>query len=800
MNEKAFKVLEYSKIKELWSEQAVSAKVKETILDMEPYFDAYKVKEDLRSTTEGVDLIVQKGPLPIYGIYDIERIVNLSRKNGVLSMRNLLDIAYNLKTAMKVKTFLKGELPDVPGLLAMAQVLEPLEMIFSEIERCILSEDEMADNASSKLAKIRREIVRTGEDIKAKLSKMASSESNKTILQDGIVTMRDGRYVLPVKSEQAYKVPGMVHDRSKGGKTLFIEPQIIVNLNNQLKQQMLEEQAEITRILKELSDTISGVAKVILNNQKILYDMDYIMSKSKFSITMDGSSPKISENRRISIVKGRHPLIAKDQVVPITLMIGEDCQTLIITGPNTGGKTVTLKTVGLFTLMVQSGLHIPAEPESEFFVFKNIFADIGDEQSIEQSLSTFSSHMKNIVDISKTADSTSLILLDELGAGTDPTEGAALAISIMEYLRLKGSILLATTHYSEIKKYAIATDGVENASMEFDIQTLSPTYRLIVGIPGKSKAFEISRKLGLDQKVISRAEQLISTDDIKFEDLLGNLEESRKKAEDERDEAIMINLAMKRKKAKIDESYDKLEKQREEIIAKAKAEAREILSSARQTSRDIQKELNKLSLNQSLGERNKVIQESRRKIGVAEKALSESFVRKINAEPVSVDQLSIGTRVKLLTMNQNGVILSMPDNKGAVMVQIGALKIKAKLNEIAIVVDGTESKSRVKEKFPRKNSNTSLYRSKAMTISPKVDVRGMNLEEAWMKVEKHIDDAFIAGLSSTVVVHGRGEGILREGIRQRLRSNKQVDSIERPKYNEGGEGATIVKIRRDKND
>ncbi|XVG95503.1 endonuclease MutS2 [Eubacteriales bacterium KG125] len=800
MNEKAFKVLEYSKIKELWSEQAVSEKVKETILDMEPYFDVYKVKEDLRSTTEGVDLIVQKGPLPIYGIYDIERIVNLSRKNGVLSMRNLLDIAYNLKTAMKVKTFLKGELPDVPGLLAMAQVLEPLEMIFSEIERCILSEDEMADNASSKLAKIRREILRTGEDIKAKLSKMASSESNKTILQDGIVTMRDGRYVLPVKSEQAYKVPGMVHDRSKGGKTLFIEPQVIVNLNNQLKQQMLEEQAEIARILKELSDKVSGVAKAILNNQKILYDMDYIMSKSKFSIMMDGSSPKISENRRISIVKGRHPLIAKHQVVPITLTIGEECQTLVITGPNTGGKTVTLKTIGLFTLMVQSGLHVPAEPESEFFVFKNIFADIGDEQSIEQSLSTFSSHMKNIVDILKTADSTSLILLDELGAGTDPTEGAALAISIMEYLRLKGSILLATTHYSEIKKYAIATDGVENASMEFDIQTLSPTYRLIVGIPGKSKAFEISRKLGLDKKVINRAEQLISTDDIKFENLLANLEESRKKAEDERDEAIMINLAMKKKKAKIDESYDKLEKQREEIIAKAKAEAREILSSARQTSKDIQKELNKLSLNQSLGERNKVIQESRRKIGVAEKALSESFVRKINAEPVSVDQLSVGTRVKLLTMNQNGVILSMPDNKGAVMVQIGALKIKAKLNEIAIVVDGTESKARPKEKFLRKNSNTSLYRSKAMTVSPKVDVRGMNLEEAWMKVEKHIDDAFIAGLSSTVVVHGRGEGILRDGIRQRLRGNKHVASIEKPKYNEGGEGATIVKIRRDKND
>lgn len=810
MNQKALKVLEYSKIKALWAEQAVSPMCKEKIMGMEPYLDAFVIRDELRSTTEGVDLIVNKGPLPIYSIYDIEKHIELATKGRTLSMKNLIHISYNLKTCSRVKVFLKGDLPPIPGILAMAGVLEPLDNVYGEIDRCILSEEEMSDNASSELGRIRRELVRTGEEIKGKLAKMATSEANRSILQEGIVTMRDGRYVLPVKSEQAYKVPGMVHDRSKGGKTLFIEPQVIVNLNNQLRQLKLDEEAEILRILEELSKDVSSVAKMILNNQKILVDMDYIMSKSKLSLDMEGNAPEINLDfgeslgqaknqdriREISIVKGRHPLLDKKTVVPITISIGKDYKTLIVTGPNTGGKTVTLKTVGLFALMVQSGLHIPAESTSRFPVFQDIFADIGDEQSIEQSLSTFSSHMKNIVEIVDKAGENSLILLDELGAGTDPTEGAALAISIIETLRRSGALVLATTHYSEIKKYAIATKGVENASMEFDIDTLSPTYRLIVGIPGKSKAFEISKKLGLPNEVINRAEELVNTDDIKFEDLLGSLEESRKRAEDERDEAIMINIAMKKKQAQIDEAFSKVEERREKILADAKAEAREILQSARKTSKDVQKELNKLSVNQSLGERNKIIQESRRRLGVAEKALQSPLVRKVNAEPVSADELKEGMRVKLLTMDQNGTVVGLPDNKGELLVQIGAIKVKAKLSDIAIVVDGSEPKVKVKEKFGAGGTKTSIYRSKAMTITPKVDVRGMNLEEAIMKVEKHIDDAYIAGLDKTTVVHGRGEGILRDGIRRMLRQNKHVESFERPPYNEGGDGATIVKLRR----
>lgn len=809
MNQKALKVLEYSKIKALWAEQAVSAMCKEKIMGMEPYLDAFVIRDELRSTTEGVDLIVNKGPLPIYGIYDIEKSVNMATKGGTLSMKNLIYISYNLKTCGSVKTFLKGELPSVQGIVAMASLLDPLESISGEIDRCILSEDEMADNASSELGRIRRDIVRTGEDIKTKLTKMATSEANRTILREGIVTMRDGRYVLPVKSEHAYKVPGMIHDRSKGGKTLFIEPQVIVNLNNRLRQLKMDEEAEISRILEELSSKVSGFSGIISNNQRILVDMDYIMSKSKLSLAMEGNEPELIDRfgdrgyvtgnstvGEISIVKGRHPLLNKTTVVPTTVSVGKDYRTLIITGPNTGGKTVTLKTVGLFALMVQSGLHIPAESTSRFPVFHDIFADIGDEQSIEQSLSTFSSHMKNIVEIVNRAGDKSLVLLDELGAGTDPTEGAALAISIIETLRRTGALVMATTHYSEIKKYAIATDGVENASMEFDIDTLSPTYRLTVGIPGKSKAFEISRKLGLPNEVIKKAEELVNTDDIKFEDLLGSLEESRKKAEDERDEAIMINIAMKKKQAQIDETFAKVEERRAKILADAKSEAREIIRSARKTSKEVQKQLNKLNADQSLGERNKIIQEGRRRLGVAEKALQTPLVRKVNADPVSSDELREGMRVKLLTMDQNGTVIGLPDNKGDILVQIGAIKVKAKLSDIAIVVDGSEPKAKIREKFRGSRTKSSIYRSKAMTVTPKVDVRGMNLEEAVMKAEKHIDDAYIAGLDKTTIVHGRGEGILREGIRQMLRRNKHVESFEKPPYNEGGEGATIVILRR----
>lgn len=809
MNQKALKVLEYSKIKALWAEQAVSAMCKEKIMGMEPYLDAFVIRDELRSTTEGVDLIVNKGPLPIYGIYDIEKSVNMATKGGTLSMKNLIYISYNLKTCGRVKTFLKGELPSVQGIVAMASLLDPLESISGEIDRCILSEDEMADNASSELGRIRRDIVRTGEDIKTKLAKMATSEANRPILREGIVTMRDGRYVLPVKSEHAYKVPGMIHDRSKGGKTLFVEPQIIVNLNNRLRQLKMDEEAEISRILEELSSKVSGFSGIISNNQRILVDMDYIMSKSKLSLAMEGNEPELIDRfgdrgyvtgnstvGEISIVKGRHPLLNKTTVVPTTVSVGKDYRTLIITGPNTGGKTVTLKTVGLFALMVQSGLHIPAESTSRFPVFHDIFADIGDEQSIEQSLSTFSSHMKNIVEIVNRAGDKSLVLLDELGAGTDPTEGAALAISIIETLRRTGALVMATTHYSEIKKYAIATDGVENASMEFDIDTLSPTYRLTVGIPGKSKAFEISRKLGLPNEVIKKAEELVNTDDIKFEDLLGSLEESRKKAEDERDEAIMINIAMKKKQAQIDETFAKVEERRAKILADAKSEAREIIRSARKTSKEVQKQLNKLNADQSLGERNKIIQEGRRRLGVAEKALQTPLVRKVNADPVSSDELREGMRVKLLTMDQNGTVIGLPDNKGDILVQIGAIKVKAKLSDIAIVVDGSEPKAKIREKFRGSRTKSSIYRSKAMTVTPKVDVRGMNLEEAVMKAEKHIDDAYIAGLDKTTIVHGRGEGILREGIRQMLRRNKHVESFEKPPYNEGGEGATIVILRR----
>lgn len=790
--EKNLKVLEYHKVKELLKNFAASSMAKEKVDALVPYVEKNLIEEELRSTTEAVDLIVHKGPLPIYSFYDIRAYVELARKGGTLSMKALLEIGYNVKTAINVKGFLKGELPEIPGILAMGEVLEDISRLSSEVERCIISEDEMADNASGTLRTIRRSIVRLNEDIKNRLNKIISSSDNKTVLQDSIVTMRDGRYVIPVKSEQGYKVPGIVHDRSKGGATLFIEPQAIVNMNNELRKLELEELAEIQRILRLLSDSVSENYHRLLNNQKLLIQLDYIMAKGKLSCELSCNEPIITEGGSLSIVKGRHPLINRDKVVPTTFEVGKEYKTLVITGPNTGGKTVSLKTAGLMVLMAQSGLHIPAEPTSKIPVFQQVFADIGDEQSIEQSLSTFSSHMKNIVEIMENADHKSLVLLDELGAGTDPTEGAALAISIMESLKTRGTTTLATTHYNEIKKYALTTDGVENASMEFDIETLSPTYKLIIGVPGRSNAFEISKKLGLDSQLIERATQLIKSKDMEFEDVLVAIEEDKRRAEEERDEAIMINIAMKKQQEKAEAKLKEAEERRERILEAAKEEARELLREAKEAAKSTQKHLRKAEKTMSLSGYNRDIEESKKRISQLEAQMATPLVKKVNANPVSADELKVGQRVKHLSLDQNGTIIKLPDSKGAVMVQVGSMKVKAKLNEILIIVDGAEKKDS-KPKNSSKYNN--IYTSKALNISPQVDVRGRNLDDALIEVEKYIDDAFMAGLKDVTVVHGRGEGILREGIRAALKRNKHVASISRPQYNQGGEGATLVKLK-----
>ena len=567
MKEKTLNILEYNKIIELLKEQAGSEMTKTTISELMPFRDVSEIRESQAETTEAVRLINYKGPLPVGGFYDIEEIISFARKGGTLSMAQLLKVLYNMRTAERIVSFLKGDVPELPIIFSISELIAVHRSLADEIDRCIISEDEMADNASSELRNIRRSITRQNEALKSKMNHIISSSDNKTILQDSIVTMRNGRYVIPVKQEHKGRVPGIVHDQSGSGATLFIEPQSIVNLNNELRQLELDEKAEINRILTELSEGVSEHYHDLKNNQKLMLKLDIFMAKGRLSVLMNGEEPEINEEGIMELKEARHPLIDDEKVIPVNIYLGEKYKTLVITGPNTGGKTVTLKTAGLLPLMAQTGLHIPVNPGSRISVYENIFADIGDEQSIEQSLSTFSSHMKNIVDIVSEADGRSLVLLDELGAGTDPTEGAALAIAILESLASKGAYSIATTHYTELKKYAISTDGVENASMEFNVETLSPTYKLNIGIPGKSNAFEISRKLGLSGDIIGRAKDLLEGGDIAFEDVISSLEEDKKRAEEERDEAILINIEMKRQKEELDRKIKNLKSAKSESLS-----------------------------------------------------------------------------------------------------------------------------------------------------------------------------------------------------------------------------------------
>ncbi len=789
MKEKTLNILEYDKVIDMLMEKAGSEMTRKVISELKPFDDVSQIRECQGETTEAVRLISYKGPLPVGGFYDIEESVSFATKGGTLTMAQLLRILYNMRTAERVVSFLKGDVPDLPVIFSAAELLAVHKRLADEIDRCILSEDEMADNASPELRSIRRAIVRQNEALRAKINHILNSADNKTILQDSIVTMRNGRYVIPVKQEHKARVPGIVHDQSGSGATLFIEPQAIVDLNNQLRQLELDEKAEINRILTELSESVVEIHHDLINNQRLLVDLDMFMAKGKLSLDMGGEEPEISVDGAMDLRAARHPLIDRDKVVPIDISLGDGYDTLVITGPNTGGKTVTLKTAGLLSLMAQTGLHIPAASGSRLPVYSQIFADIGDEQSIEQSLSTFSSHMTNIVDIVAEADEGSLVLLDELGAGTDPTEGAALAIAVLEKLKSAGARSIATTHYTELKKYAISTDGVENASMEFDVETLSPTYRLVTGIPGKSNAFEISGKLGLSREIIDRARELLEEGDIAFEDVISALEEDKRLAEEERDEAIMLNIQMKKMKEELEEKARKLEERREKELARAREEARAIVKEAREVSREVQEELKTLSRLESMGERTAGFDRNRRRLKELERKNRETIKREVSREPVDPDKLSLGDRVKILTLNQNGEVISLPDEKGNLQVQVGMMKIGVNLSDIMLIDSGKPKKKKKASGYGR------LYKSKAQTISASIDVRGKNMDDAVMDVEKYIDDAFISGLKEVTVIHGRGEGILRRGIQDMLKRNKNVDSFRNGGFNEGGDGVTVVKLK-----
>lgn len=794
MNQKALETLEYKKIIAQLKREMGSAASAKLADELTPLTSEKIIKEELRSTTEAVDLIVRKGPLPTGGIYDIREALLLAKKGGSLTMRQLLEVQNVLGISSEVVAFMHDDaLPELKYIGEMVDLIVEFTALEKEISRCILTEDEMADNASPKLKDIRRSIHQQNQAIKNKLSRIITSSSNKTYLQDAIVTMRDGRYVIPVKQEYRSFFPGMVHDQSKGGATLFIEPQGVVELNNKLRELEVEEQLEIARILAELSSRVAEHYREIRSNLELLTKLDFIMAKGKLSCKMHASEPKIDIDGELRLISARHPLIEYKKAVPIDIKIGGDYRTLIITGPNTGGKTVSLKTAGLLVMMAQSGLHIPASHASTLPIFGDVFADIGDEQSIEQSLSTFSSHMKNIVSIIDKASYDSLVLVDELGAGTDPTEGAALAIAILERFYDSGALTMATTHYNELKKYALATSGVENAAMEFDVETLTPTYRLLIGVPGKSNAFEISKKLGLSESVIERASEHIKHGDMEFENVISSIEDDKRKAAADRLDAESMRAEIEKRLKKLEEKEQALSEKRADIIAEAKREARELLRETKSAVKDVQKDLRRLQKSGAHTNLNTgALEKSRRKINEAEDLVSEKVVKQVNSEPVSADTLKVGDRVKLLTLGQNGTILSLPDEKGNLMINIGALKVKARLQDLMLINEGKDRKPQAKSS----SKYGSLLRSKSSSVSASINVMGKNLDDALADVEKYLDDVYMAGLDMASIIHGRGGGILKDGIRQMLKRKKYVDSYGAASYNDGGEGVTIVRMKK----
>lgn len=790
MNEKVYKVLEFDKVKEILKTYAQSPMAADVISDLVPLTKAHEIRERLMETDEAAGVLLAKGSLPLGGLYDIKKKVRSAEKGRLLGMGDLLEVASSLRVASEVRNFLSdGSLPDIPRLREYAGFLTEEQRLTRRIADCILGPDEMADSASPQLMSIRRRMRRQSAAARDRINSMISSHAFKDMLQDAVITMRDGRPVIPVKQEYRGSIPGIVHDSSASGSTLFIEPQAVVDINNELRELDAAERDEIERIMKSLSSDVGSAARDIVRNQKYLTRLDFIFAKGRMSVDYRCTAAEINNSGLIDIRQGRHPLIDQDKVVPIDITAGGSYKTLIITGPNTGGKTVALKTAGLLMLMNQAGMHIPAGPGTTLPVMKKIYADIGDEQSIEQSLSTFSSHMKNIVEITSDADEHSFILIDELGAGTDPAEGAALAVAILEYLASKGSVIFATTHYSELKRYAMETDGVENASMEFDVEKLAPTYRMIIGVPGRSNAFEIARRLGLDDGIIDDASHRLTEEHARFEELAGSIEKDKKDAEKELRQARKIYIEINKRQKELDRRAEADEAKRARILEKARQQASDTVADARRFSDEMKKELRQLRKEQAAGSNAREI-EIRHKIRDREdkyrRKAQPAHVR--NDHPAKLSDIKRGARVRVVSLDKKGVIAGEPDDKGEVMVQIGLIKTRVPLADITIIDEHGVQKNFERSRYGR------MYKNKAMNISPEINVIGKTLDEACDEVDKYLDDAYMSGLKKVRVIHGRGTGTLRKGLREMFRRNRHVDSFESAPYNEGGEGATIVNL------
>ncbi len=793
MNQKVLKTLEYNKIITQLAAHAASEKAKELCLSLTPSDDKEAIETALMQTDHALSRIYKKGSVSFSGIHDVGASIKRLEIGASLSIPELLRITSLLEAAKRVKAYGRNDRDDSPrdSLSAMFDELEPLTPLSDEIRRCIISEEEISDDASSTLKSIRRSIRSINDKIHAQMSSMLSSTTIRGYLQDAVVTMRDGRYCLPVKAEAKGQITGMIHDQSSTGSTLFIEPMAVVNLNNDLREKFLKEQEEIEVILTGLSNRVAEYIPQIQTDYELLTRLDFIFAKAAYALEYNGIAPVLNENGIIHIKKGRHPLLDKKKVVPIDIRLGGEFDQLVITGPNTGGKTVSLKTVGLLTLMGQSGMLIPAADQSQIAVFHNIFADIGDEQSIEQSLSTFSSHMTNITNILADADGRSLVLFDELCAGTDPAEGAALAVSILTYFHNHHIHTMATTHYSEIKIYALSTPGVENACCEFDVETLSPTYRLLIGIPGKSNAFAISKKLGLSDYIIEDAKKRITENEQNFEDLIADLETSRRTIEREQLEINQYKSEIEGLKKRLEEKQEKLENRREDIIRKANEEAAIILKEAKDTADAAIRNFNRY------GKTTPDISEMERERSKIRKKMSENDA-KLAANKKSAPannhvpkKLKIGDSVKVLSMNLKGTVHTLPDNKGNLFVQMGILRSQVNIRDLVLLEDETSPASK---KFAKTGAGK-LKMSKSISVSTEINLIGKTVDEAIALLDKYLDDAYLAHLPSVRIVHGKGTGALRRAVQAHLKTLKYIKSYHLGEFGEGDAGVTIAEFK-----
>lgn len=789
MNYKSLSTLEYNKIIEKLVSYAASNQAKETIKKLVPMTNIYDINAALSETSDALSRIYAKGCVSFGGIHDIGTSVKRLEIGSALSITELLYISSLLTAAARVKNYYEETTDSLSGYF---HALEPLTPLNNEIKHCIISEEEISDDASANLRSIRRQKVLANDRIHTELNKMLNSTSVRNCLQDFVITSRSGRYCLPVKAEYKSQIPGMVHDQSATGSTLFIEPAAVVKLNNDIRELELKEQAEIEVILAGLSAKAGEFTDELMTDWEVLTTLDFIFAKAQLSKQYKCSCPVMNTNGYINIKKGRHPLINTHTVVPIDIYLGKEFNLLIITGPNTGGKTVSLKTVGLLTLMAQSGLHIPALDHSEIAVFDNIFADIGDEQSIEQSLSTFSSHMTNTVNILKEADANSLILFDEIGAGTDPTEGAALAISILNDLHKRGITTMATTHYSEIKVYALTTEGVENACCEFDVESLRPTYRLLIGVPGKSNAFAISSKLGLPEYIIKDASTRMDSDDVQFEDLLSDLEHSRITIEKERAEINEYKQEIHQLKEELKKKSERLDERKDKILRKANEEAAAILKDAKEYADQTIKTMNKHGM--TVKELEKQRSAIRDKMNQKQEKLSIQATRPKARKAHDISEFKTGMHVRVLSMNLIGTVTAAPNQKGEITVQMGSLTTKTKINNLEIL-EGYKDPDDTKKSPKGTGGSGKIKMAKAASISHEINLLGLTVDEAVAKLDKYLDDAYISRIPQVRIVHGKGTGALRNGVTAYLRGIPYIKSFRLGEIGEGDSGVTIVDFK-----